>query len=187
MRHFEEAVNDTRKLLYKTSDKKSVRSLAKGKFRFIFLKRATERSLEERTHLEEVAKDNEMFIYLELIKENMLSMFDADSEEEALSIFLDIEKWARDCGFPPIKAFCRKFRKKWVYIANYFMCKISTGPSEGMNNAIKALKRRAFGYRNMEYFRLKIMQVCGLLSSRYMDLDGCWTRAGKELITHGRN
>ena len=44
MRHFEEAVNDTRKLLYKTSDKKSIRSLAKGKFRFTFLKRAAERS-----------------------------------------------------------------------------------------------------------------------------------------------
>ena len=39
--------------------------------------------------------------------------------------------------------------------------------SEGHNNVIKMLKRRAFGYRNMEYFRLKIMQVCGYLNSRY--------------------
>ena len=40
--------------------------------------------------------------------------------------------------------------------------------SEGINSVIKMLKRRAFGYRNMEYFRLKIMQVCGYLNSRYV-------------------
>ncbi|MBI2604687.1 MAG: transposase [Deltaproteobacteria bacterium] len=37
----------------------------------------------------------------------------------------------------------------------------------GVNNVIKALKRRSFGFRNMEYFKLKIMQVCGYLNSRY--------------------
>ena len=30
------------------------------------------------------------------------------------------------------------------------------------------LKRRAFGYRNMEYFRLKSMQVSGYRNSRYV-------------------
>ena len=33
---------------------------------------------------------------------------------------------------------------------------------------IKTIKRRAYGYRNMDYFKLKIMQVCGLLNSNYM-------------------
>lgn len=33
---------------------------------------------------------------------------------------------------------------------------------------IKSLKRRAFGFRNMDYFRLKIMQVCGYLNSRHI-------------------
>ena len=42
------------------------------------------------------------------------------------------------------------------------MCKITTGVSEGINNTIKALKRRAFGLKNMEYFTLEIMQVAGL-------------------------
>jgi len=29
-------------------------------------------------------------------------------------------------------------------------------------------KRRAFGFRNMECFRLKIMQLCGYLNSRFI-------------------
>ncbi|MCF6170715.1 MAG: transposase, partial [Bacteroidales bacterium] len=30
---------------------------------------------------------------------------------------------------------------------------------EGMNNKIKVLKRKAYGYRDMEYFKLKIYNL----------------------------
>ncbi len=40
--------------------------------------------------------------------------------------------------------------------------------AEGINNVIKNLKRRSYGFRNMEYFRLKIMQVCGYLNSQFI-------------------
>ena len=127
-------------------------------------------------------KDNEAFTRLELIKERMINFVDASSESEDLEIFNQIESWARESGFPPIKKFCAKLKKKWVYLSNYFKCKISTGVSEGINNTIKALKRRSYGFRNMNYFMLKIMQVCGLMSSRYMDVSGNWTQAGRELL-----
>ncbi|MBK7961877.1 MAG: transposase [Bdellovibrionales bacterium] len=42
--------------------------------------------------------------------------------------------------------------------------------SEGINNVIKTMKRKAYGYRNMGYFRLEIMQVCGYLNSRYCSM-----------------
>ena len=62
----------------------------------------------------------------------------------------------------------RNFEKGWERIKNYFQYRVTSALSEGHNNVIKMLKRRAFGYRNMEYFRLKIMQVCGYLNSRYI-------------------
>jgi transposase len=34
---------------------------------------------------------------------------------------------------------------------------ISTGPLEATNNKIVALKRRAYGYRDMEFFKLRIL------------------------------
>jgi hypothetical protein len=37
-----------------------------------------------------------------------------------------------------------------------------------INNVVKNLKKTAFGYKNMFYFRLKIMGVCGYLNSRYL-------------------
>jgi len=34
---------------------------------------------------------------------------------------------------------------------------ISSGPMEGTNNKIKTMKRQAYGFRDMEFFKLRIM------------------------------
>ncbi len=38
----------------------------------------------------------------------------------------------------------------------YFKHRISTGPLEGLNNKIKVLKRQAYGFRDMDYFKLRL-------------------------------
>ncbi len=38
----------------------------------------------------------------------------------------------------------------------YYDYRISTGPLEGTNNKIKTLQRQAYGYRDMDFFKLKI-------------------------------
>jgi transposase len=50
-------------------------------------------------------------------------------------------------------------------IANFFEHKVTNGQSEGFNNKINVIKRRAYGYRDLEYFKLKILQSCGWRSS----------------------
>ena len=42
-------------------------------------------------------------------------------------------------------------------ILNYFDCQISNGFVEGKNNRIKTIKRMAYGYRNMDNFRMRIL------------------------------
>lgn len=41
-------------------------------------------------------------------------------------------------------------------IFNWYDHKISSGPLEGFNNKIKVMKRQAYGYRDKEFFKLKI-------------------------------
>lgn len=67
--------------------------------------------------------------------------------------------------------------KGWLTLKNYFKYRVTSALSEGQNKLIKMLKRRAFGYRNMLYFRLKIMQVCEYLNSRFVSLDFSGTYA----------
>lgn len=169
MQNFEKEVNETRKRLFDLLKpvRKEVKDLARPKYRFIFLKADSRRTEAEKSHMAQVMKDNEAFMRLELIKERMLSFFDAKDEVEALAIFQEIGSWIREAGFPDLKAWWTRFAKQWATIANYFKFRVTTALSESINNNIKALKRRARGFQNLDYFRLKILQTCGLLSSRY--------------------
>ena len=65
-------------------------------------------------------------------------------------------KWQR---LKPYEKFARMIDKHWEGIASY--CnpenKVPLGFVEGMNNKIRVLQRRAYGIRDEEYLRLKII------------------------------
>jgi len=73
---------------------------------------------------------------------------------------------ARTSGFEPFKELAETVQRKFQLIMNYFKKKISSAISEGINNKIKRLKRMAYGYRDIDYFLLKIHQHCGRLNPR---------------------
>ena len=41
-------------------------------------------------------------------------------------------------------------------ILNYFNHSVETGSFEEINNKFKVLKRKAYGYRDLEYFKMRI-------------------------------
>ena len=44
-------------------------------------------------------------------------------------------------------------------LLNWYFYPISTGPLEGTNTKIRVMQRQAYGYRDQEFFRLKIYQL----------------------------
>jgi transposase len=44
-------------------------------------------------------------------------------------------------------------------IFNWYKYRISSGPLEGLNNKIKVLKRMAYGFRDKQFFKLKIYAI----------------------------
>jgi len=46
-------------------------------------------------------------------------------------------------------------------IRNYYRYGDTNGYAEGINNTIKVIKRRAYGFRNDDSFRLRVLAVCG--------------------------
>jgi transposase len=169
MQNFELAINDQRLVLHGELGRGSeLQRLTRGKFKYLFLKKASRRTAEERMHMDEVVKHNEQFFKLELIKERMLSFFNQGSEDEAKAVFEEVGDWIWQSGFEQLKRWYNNLESGWETLRNYFKYRVTSALSEGHNNVIKMLKRRAFGYRNMMYFRLKIMQVCGYLNSRYI-------------------
>jgi transposase len=145
-----------------------MKRLSRGKYRYLFLKKDKRRTEQERTHINSILALNARFAKLEIIKERMISFFDQPDESSARTVFDEIALWSLQEYFAPLMKWCRNFEAGWETVKNYFTNRITSALSEGMNNVIKAIKRRAYGYRNMHYFRLKIMQVCGYLNSRYI-------------------
>ena len=48
-------------------------------------------------------------------------------------------------------------------VLTFFEHRFTNAVAEGLNNKIKVLKRMAYGYRDKEYFKLKIYRRCGYL------------------------
>jgi transposase len=55
-----------------------------------------------------------------------------------------------------LKTFARTMKRNWDGIVSHCRYPIHTGVLEGMNNLAKVIKRIAFGFRDDEYFFLKL-------------------------------
>ena len=134
--------------------------------RFILLKKKSNLTDNQAHYLQKLCEINEPIYKAMLLKESFLRVYDYESPEEAQGY---LEAWIKDAlssAVPTFRIIAESFRDKLQYIINWFRKKISSAISEGINNKIKRLKRMAYGYKDVEYFRLKIHQHCGLLNPR---------------------
>ena len=53
----------------------------------------------------------------------------------------------------------RTLLRHWKGLVNYFKHPISNGKTEGINNKIKTMKRQAYGFRDIEYFKLRLYNL----------------------------
>ncbi len=120
----------------------------------------------KRNILEKLSRLNQRVYQAMLLKEQLLSIYRAKDRKTA---FINLRAWIVAALTSQIPSFVElgfKFFRKRHYILNYFIHKITTSISEGINNKIKRLKRMAYGYKDVKYFLLKIHQHCGILNPR---------------------
>ncbi|MEW6653396.1 MAG: transposase, partial [Bacteroidota bacterium] len=65
-------------------------------------------------------------------------------------------KKARASTIQPLVKFCNMLAGHRSGVLNYYLFPISTGKLEEFNNKIKVLKRKAYGYRDTDFLKLKI-------------------------------
>jgi len=86
-----------------------------------------------------------------------LRMFWEQDNVEAAERHLDI--WltrAIDSGIAVLRTMARTLRICRQGLLNWYRHPISTGPLEGFNNKAQTMKRQAYGYRNLDFFILKL-------------------------------
>jgi transposase len=101
---------------------------------------------------------------LHQLKEAFRDIFETDlsRDQAALSLAAWMEK-VRTTGLKALDTFLKTLDNWGQQILNYFNHRTSQGFVEGMNNRIKLIMRRGYGYRNFDHFSFRILIECGLL------------------------
>ena len=97
------------------------------------------------------------------LKEDFRDLFESnDTRVDAKKALQAWYERARAMDLSSLQSFLTTLKNWGTQILNYFHDGVTQGFVEGMNNKIKLIKRRCFGFRNFENFRLRILATCGL-------------------------
>jgi len=135
----------------------------RGKRRDLFKSRYTLLKGAERLVDWEKARLNELFYrYPELrrawmIKESFRAWYRGTNRSKAEERLASLEKTISNDFLPEFKELLHTLGNWREEILNYFDYRITNGFVEGKNNRIKTIKRMAYGYRNLDNFRLRIL------------------------------
>lgn len=76
-----------------------------------------------------------------------------------------VDAWKSE--LKPLREFGEYIERNTQVLLNIILTGRSSAISEGINRKIQVIKSMAYGYRNINYFMLKIMQRCGVLGSMW--------------------
>lgn len=141
------------------------------KQRFMLFKARKKLTPRQASLLDQLCQINEPIYKGVLLKESLVSVYDLESEDQAIEHLYQWVDSALESGLEPFIELAWSVIEKIEYILNWFCCKRSSAISEGLNNKIKRLQRMAYGYKDIEYFKLKIHQHCGYLNPRRFSLN----------------
>jgi transposase len=152
-----DALDTVRKSEYARLTGKS-RQFIKGQ-KYALLSNHANLTLDGRRSLAKLLRANQRLNIAYLLKESFAQLWTYKSEAWARRFFGNWKqalKWQR---LKPYEEFARMVDRHWDGIATY--CHIGNevplGFVEGFNNKIRVLQRRAYGLRDEEYLRLKIL------------------------------
>lgn len=99
------------------------------------------------------------------LKEEFFTFLKSKSRLDALSALISWINHAESSGLPRFITVARTMSKWSTGILNSFTTPYTNGFTEGTNNIIKVLKRNAYGYRNFDRFRNRILHMDHIKSS----------------------
>jgi len=148
------AIDETRRELchtLSTTDRKVI----KGS-RFLLLRAGETLDDPARSRLEELMALNETLYQAYLLKEDLRQLWHQPNTDTA-GLFLSswIER-AETTGLYHFRKLATTLKNHALQVLSWFHYPISTGPLEGLNNKIKVLKRQAYGFRDLDYFKLRL-------------------------------
>jgi len=113
----------------------------------------------ERERLHDALQVNQPLACAYYLKEDLRQIWLQPNKGKAHLVLCDWIKRAETSGIKMLIKFAKTLAAAQSGILSYYDYRISSAPLEGTNNKIKTMKRMAYGFRDMEFFKLKIMAL----------------------------
>jgi transposase len=157
LRHLSDALDQVRRQEVKRLNEKE-RKFIKGQ-RYTLLSNRANLSTEGRRSLKILLKANKRLHKAYLLKESFGQLWHYRYPAAARKFFQNWKDQLRWQKLKPFEKFAAMIERHWSGIADYSRPenKVSLGFVEGLNNKIRVIQRRAYGLRDEEYLRLKIL------------------------------
>ncbi len=154
---FGRVIDEVRRQEYaKATDQE--KEILKGS-KYLLLKNEENLKDSQKEHLEKVLELNSTLSTLYILKDYLKLVYfysDRDIVKETLDQWCQM---AETLDNATVNAFVRKLRNHEYGILEHADYPIGTSILEGVNNKIKVIKRKAYGFHDMDYFTLKVKQA----------------------------
>ena len=98
------------------------------------------------------------------MKEDLRALWQASSLEEAQTFWKRWFRWATHSRLKPMREVAHLIKRHLANVLTYIMHPITNAVSEGLNSKIQTIKKRAYGFRNKDRFKIAIYFHCGGLN-----------------------
>jgi transposase len=156
--NFNRVIDKVRNSEYRKASKED-KAVFKGSKYLLLKNRKNLRTQQQRQHLRELLMLNETISTVMILKEKLKYIWAYRSRAWAAKA---LDTWcllARSLNHPSVTAFAKMLQRHRDGIVNHCDYPIHTGKLEGVNNKIKVIKRKAYGFHDLRYFTLKIYQA----------------------------
>lgn len=157
---FNDKLSDLRRDLYREAKDQLQKDVLKGT-RWLLLKNPgnLDEKKGERERLNEALRMNQPLYTAYYLKEDLREVWTQPDKKQAEKVLDEWIQKASSSGISILKTMAKTLSAYRSGILAYYDFPITTGPLEGTNNKIKTMKRQAYGFRDMEFFKLKIMAL----------------------------
>ena len=155
---FAEVIDEVRREEVRQAASRPESRFLKGS-RYLLLKNRTNLRPGERVRLRELLAANERLSAVYMLKDQLKMIYDYRQKQAAKKA---LDQWcmrAEEVDHPWMRRFIGRLRFFEYGILNHCRYPIGTSPLEGVNNKIKVIKRKAYGFHDSEYFALKVKQA----------------------------
>ncbi|QTE88380.1 ISL3 family transposase [Shewanella algae] len=138
-------------------DKPARKRVKRG--RWVLLKNRDNLTDKQAGYLNELLESNKSLMTVYLLREQLKEMWYCTDEAEATAQWNLWWQQVRESGIRPLLQFGQRLKNYLHGIVASAVHPLHTCRLEGMNNKIKLLKRMGYGYRDTEYFFLKVREA----------------------------